>query len=69
MVIIHAIFSGCALYLISQKKKKGVSTVKHVFNVRVNVLEFLRVKGVSFKSRVEQEFQSSCVRNLFVFVL
>lgn len=40
---------------------QSVSAVKNVFNVRVNVLEFLRVKGVSFKSRVAQEFEISCV--------
>lgn len=39
---------------ISIAKKKNVSAVENAFDVRVNVLEFLRVKGVSFKSRVEK---------------
>lgn len=51
------------------KKRYLISAVKNVFNVRVNVLEFLRVKGVSFKSRVEEEFETSRVHDLSVLVL
>lgn len=46
---------------ISVGKKKSVSAAENAFDVRVNVLEFLRVKGVSFKSRVEKELEISCV--------
>lgn len=46
---------------ISVGKKKSVSAVENAFDVRVNVLEFLSVKGVSFKSRVEKELEISCV--------